>query len=167
MSSTPTRFGPCRYVLPTPDRFSPCFEVEVDQRRAFLMAKNDDRGPFGHPDREGVRLVDEVLIPAKLSVHVTGKGVRRFVLLANRSRDGETAVGQRDADGDADPHARVDKAQQQAERQDHKDARASTSAATPAPPRPPRPPLVAHSLAILIHAARLHLAGASACSSGS
>src|SRR5215472_3167073 len=100
-------------------------QVQVDRRGALLVADDHDHGALGHPDRQRVGLVDEVLITAHPAVHVAGQHVDRLVLLAHGARDRDVGLGERDADRDAEADRQVEEAEDEAKGDDDDEARAA------------------------------------------
>ena len=68
--------------------------MEVGNRCARLPPHDNQRGSFGRPDRQGCRLVDEILVAAESIQRVTGKAFDGLLLLADWSRNGEVAIGE-------------------------------------------------------------------------
>src|SRR5205807_4548395 len=62
-------------------------QVEVERGRARLPAQNDQRGAFRGPEREGLRVVDEVLVTAQQPACVSGQRLLGLLLLADRSEE--------------------------------------------------------------------------------
>src|SRR5262245_30450979 len=57
------------YPSPEPGRLAR-LQVEVDQRRALLLAGDEDDRALGDPDGQRLRAVDEVAVVAELAVNV-------------------------------------------------------------------------------------------------
>jgi len=69
-------------------RTSARYQVQVGDRRAGLFAQHDQRRSFSRPDRQGGRVVDEILVAAESSLRVIGQALDRLLLLTHRPSHG-------------------------------------------------------------------------------
>jgi len=104
-----------------PDRHGPSWhdnaasardDMEVGDGRAWLLAQHDQRRPFSRTDRQGRRVVDEILVAAESSLRVVGQALHGLMLLTHRSSHGQVAVGEGNPDGHADPDGSPEQTQQ-------------------------------------------------------
>src|SRR4029079_9356070 len=112
-------------------RLSAEHEIQVDRGSPVLMADHQEANSLGRSDRERRGVVDEVLVSGEAILDVGRQSVRCLFLPTYRSGRGDVALGERDADGDAQTEDHVEKAQQATDQEhEHETAAArQTSAA--------------------------------------
>src|ERR1700719_720820 len=105
-------------------------EVQVERWRAVLVTDDEHCGALGGPDGHGRGVVEEVLVAAEPSLRVVRQGPDGLVLGPDRAGDRDVARGEWNPHGDADPHARVEQAEDDADRQDEEEPATPEGAAS-------------------------------------
>src|SRR5207249_3014507 len=106
-------------------------QMQVEDGRSVLAAQDHVRGACRRSYRRGRRVVDHVLVAAQRALGVGRQRGDRFVLLADRRRDGEVGARERHTHRDADADGKVEERHHDADRQHQEEPAAATEAAIP------------------------------------
>src|SRR6266542_1155282 len=117
--------------------------MQVDRRRTFLRADDEETGSLGGTDRQRRRLVDEVLVSGEPALRVVRQAIDDLPLRTDRSGHRHVALGERDPHGHPETEHGVEEAQRATEEEHEDEAAAAreTSTATGSP-----------ALSVVIHA---------------
>src|SRR6266550_351210 len=118
-------------------------QVQVDRWSPVLLADHQEADSFRRPDREGRRVVHEVLISCDSVFGVARQSLRRLLFRSDRSGHGDVVLGEGDANRHAETEDRVEEAQHAAEEEHEHEAAAAGQ--TPAATWTETPGLVPHS----------------------